>query len=59
VILDCNTAAANIKQLQLSDHIGESFPILLNKNLKTYLPSKIAWISPWKWRSEMGRTPDL
>lgn len=38
LILDCNTAAANIKQLQLTDHIGESFPILLNKNLKTYLP---------------------
>lgn len=38
LILDCNAAAANIKQLQLADHIGESFPILLNRNLKTYLP---------------------
>ncbi len=38
LILDFNNSAAEVTQLDLKSHIGESFPILLNDRLKTPIP---------------------
>lgn len=37
-ILDFNNAAANISQLDIKGHVGQSFPILLNDRLKSHIP---------------------